>query len=134
MGPQTQKERNRTNRQIEGEIGGKRSQPDLWSRLSRYIRTSGQTCINQDTPLNSIRKNTASINNIKANINKINDMKNREGSRNRSRIQANHKSEQNSVDIKHYVYTNTILLLCGIQSCIHLSTTHTTSASIINRP
>ena len=52
MGSQAQEKRNRTDRQVEDKIDGKGIQSDLRSRLSRYLCTSGQARINQDTSRN----------------------------------------------------------------------------------
>ena len=49
---QTQEGRTRTNCQAEGQASGQRIQSDLRSRLPRYLRTSRQTRINQDTTRN----------------------------------------------------------------------------------
>src|SRR5579859_2040262 len=49
---QAQKGRTRTNRQAEGQASGERIQPDLRHRLSRHLRTSRQTRIDQNTPRN----------------------------------------------------------------------------------
>src|SRR5579859_970457 len=49
---QAQKGRTRTNHQVEGKIGRQRIQPDLRHRLSRHLRTSRQTRIDQNTSRN----------------------------------------------------------------------------------
>src|SRR5579859_1093017 len=49
---EAQKGRTRTNRQAEGQASGERIQPDLRHRLSRHLRTSRQTRIDQNTSRN----------------------------------------------------------------------------------
>src|SRR5256885_820396 len=70
---------------------------------------------------------------LEKNIQRINIIGSREGSRNRRRLKANQTGKKFRVGIKSNISTNRNNLISGVDRCIHLNAMKKTTITSINR-
>src|SRR5262245_35670679 len=122
----------------------KKKNNNLIQRNQSAAFSSGKVRPNHETNINIIARRTGKdvnshtvldgiITTIMENIQRINIIGSREGSRNRRRLKANQTGKKFRVGIKSNISTNRNNLISGVDRCIHLNAMKKTTITSINR-